>query len=72
MKAVGRFVNLAQSGIAAGDFESALDVALSDPPVDSAAVRAAAAKVDATCQRCHTAFRDEDAASKTFFVKERR
>jgi cytochrome c556 len=46
-------------------------VALSSQPVDAAAVRAAAARMDAACQRCHAAFRDEDPASKPFAVKGR-
>jgi cytochrome c556 len=111
MKAIGRFMGLAQSAIGTGDFEAAktrvarareqlfptvafwrnnkeaaaekllreavtaldeLDVALSTQPADAAAARAAAAKVDAACQRCHAQYREEDAASKTFSVKQRK
>jgi cytochrome c556 len=49
-----------------------LDVALSTQPPDPAAARAAAAKVDAACQGCHAQYREEDAASKTFSIKQRR
>lgn len=49
-----------------------LDVVLSNTPVDAAAAGAAASKVDSACQRCHAVYRQQDPASKTFSVKERR
>ena len=49
-----------------------LDGSLSTEPVNRAAAGAAATKVDAACQRCHAVYREQDAASKTFAIKQRR
>jgi hypothetical protein len=46
-----------------------LDTALSASPVDMARVTAAAAGVDRACQACHTVYREEDPAAKTFRLK---
>jgi hypothetical protein len=48
-----------------------LDVVLSNTPV-TAAAGDAAARVDSACQRCHAVYREQDAASKGFSLKERR
>jgi hypothetical protein len=49
-----------------------LDVILSNTPVAAAAAGDAAARVDSACQRCHAVYREQDAASKGFSLKERR
>jgi cytochrome c556 len=49
-----------------------LDVSLSRGPIDVGAVVAAGTKVDAACQRCHAVYRDQDATSKAFVIKQRR
>jgi cytochrome c556 len=62
-------VKLLRDAVAALDD---LDVSLSKEPADREGVRAAAAKVDAACQRCHTIYREQDPASNTFAIKRRR
>lgn len=49
-----------------------VDVVLSADKVDDGAVRAAVAKLDAACQRCHAIYRQEDTGSGTFSLKPRR
>jgi hypothetical protein len=49
----------------------ALDGSLSKQAQDVPAVKEALMKVDAACQRCHVAYREEDSASKSFRLKPR-
>ena len=46
-----------------------LDVALGAEPVNASAVAAASARIAAACQSCHTAYREQDPATKKYRVK---
>ncbi len=47
-----------------------LDKALGAAPVDAAAVTARVGRVDSGCQACHAVYREQDASSKAFRVKQ--
>lgn len=47
-----------------------LDKSLSTEPVDPAAVKTNLGRINESCQSCHAVYREQDAASKTFRVKQ--
>ncbi len=46
-----------------------LDVAMSAEPVDAAAVSGASERINASCQACHAAYREQDPATKAYRVR---
>ena len=46
-----------------------LDTVLSANPVDAAAVKAAAARVDGACSACHAVYREQDPTTKAYRLK---
>ncbi len=46
-----------------------LDAALGAGSVDSAALKAASARVDAACSACHAVYREQDPATKAYRLK---
>ena len=47
-----------------------LDKTLSTEPVDAAAVKATLQRIGSGCQSCHAVYREQDAATKRFRVKQ--